>query len=228
VGLDVGWMVSVVAVGAATTPFSGGARKKSYSLLAVLWKESLSGSALHFLGQRLIVLSVLYNQRTAFLFDGSSVVKEVSDWASVFYYLPRESSTCAMDSGLTCLYGFVVDSAAAMQKETSSSDVSSSSSSSHVGRVRHRRRPNEVGYFTCHIVFISWNFVPYDSGLLSMLLANGRSLSFSACCNLSTVYFQEKVVDCFFLFLQILFINVMALLQTSPGYILIVTYTSIK
>jgi hypothetical protein len=106
-----------------------------------------------------------------------------------------------MDSSLTYFYDFVVDSAAAMQKETSSSDVSSSSSS-HVGRVRHRRRPNEVGYFTCHIVFLSWNFVPYDSGLLSMLLANGRSLSFSACCNLSTVYFQEKV-DCFFRFLQL-------------------------
>jgi hypothetical protein len=114
-------------------------------------------------GQWLIVHSVLCNQRTAFLFDGWSVVKEVSDRASVFYYSPQES-TCAMDSVLTCLYDFVVDSSAAMQKETSSSDVSSSSSS-HVGRVRHRRRPNEVGYFTCHIVFLSWNFVPYNSGL---------------------------------------------------------------
>jgi hypothetical protein len=84
-----------------------------------------------------------------------------------------------MDSGLTCLYDFVVDSSAAMQKETSSSDVSSSSSSSHVGRVRHRRRPNEVGYFHHHMFFLSWNFLPYDSGLLSMLLANGQGLTFS-------------------------------------------------
>jgi hypothetical protein len=60
-------MVSVVAVGAATT------QPLIACLLAVQQQErNLSCPALQFL-----VLSVLYNQRTAFFFDGSSAISEV-------------------------------------------------------------------------------------------------------------------------------------------------------
>ena len=68
-----------------------------------------------------------------------------------------------------------IDLVAAMQKDASSSDVSAS----HVGRVRHRRRTNEVS--CALVIFFFSNFVPCKSGLLSVFSNWTSSFIFSLC-----------------------------------------------
>jgi hypothetical protein len=104
-----------------------------------------------------------------------------------------------------------IDSIAAMQKDTSSSDVSAS----HVGRVRQRRRPNEVSYVL--IIFIILDF------FLACLAyfpcsATGHALYFLSICRIHTLYrsvFSRKSI---IVFLANLFIDVMAMLHTSSSY----------
>lgn len=95
-----------------------------------------------------------------------------------------------------------------MQKDTGSGDVSPS----HVGRVRHRRRPNEVSCVL--MIFFFSNFVPCVSGLFHVLPV-WKALYFKVCCCIHTMFRSVFSTKLLIFFLQILFTNVMAMLQTS-------------
>jgi hypothetical protein len=82
-----------------------------------------------------------------------------------------------------------VDSISAMQKDTSSSDVSAS----NVGRVRHRRRPNEVSYVL--IIFFLFEFLSLRVWLTFRVHQLDKLFIFSVCVAFTPcagLYFQEN------------------------------------